>query len=161
MESIKTCCIFGYGELEDVENLQQCIFEIFEELIVNKKVSVFYFSNFSEFDKLCHNAITLLKEKHPKILRVYACGSYLEYIEPNERPRWYNKNNFDIAVYFETDDLSFCRQAYYNGINLVEKSDYSIFYVDDVFCEEFCILRYAKEQKCEFINLANYPYDFI
>ena len=67
----KTCCFIGHRQvfltLDDLNKLKSII----ENLILNENVLEFYFGSNSQFNNICHNLLTGLKEKHPKVIRKF------------------------------------------------------------------------------------------
>ena len=59
---------------------------IVENLIVSEKVDTFLFGSKSEFDDLCHEIVTDLKEKYPHIKRIYVRSAF------QHIPDWYEKS---------------------------------------------------------------------
>ena len=82
----KTCCFFGHRKIDETEELKNNLCGIIENLIVNEKVDTFLFGSKSQFDDLCHEIVTVLKEKHPHIKRIYVRSAF-QYI-----PDWYEKS---------------------------------------------------------------------
>ena len=67
----KTCCFIGHKEIDETEELKTKLCEEIERLIKDEGVDTFLFGSKSRFDSLCLELVTLLKEKHPHIKRVY------------------------------------------------------------------------------------------
>ena len=63
----KSCCFFWHRKIEYTKELENKIYENAENLILNENVTTFYFGSNSEFNSLCHNIITALKQKYPDI----------------------------------------------------------------------------------------------
>ena len=74
--SENTCCFFGHRKINLTENLKSKLRVILEKLIVDEKVDTFLFGSKSDFDDLCYEIITELKDKHPHIKRVYVRAEY-------------------------------------------------------------------------------------
>ena len=70
-EEKKTCCFFGHRKIEKTESLKTKVYEIMEDLILNKCVDTFLMGSRSEFDRLCRENLSVLKEKYPHIKRIY------------------------------------------------------------------------------------------
>ena len=64
----KVCSFFGHRKIEITKELKQKVKEVIEDLIVNHNVLTFLFGSRSEFDSLCHEVVTKLKEKFVKKL---------------------------------------------------------------------------------------------
>ncbi len=72
----KTCCFFGHRKIEDTEELRTKLYETIEKLIVDENIDTFLFGSKSDFNSLCHELVTKIKEKHPHIKRVYVRAEY-------------------------------------------------------------------------------------
>ncbi len=69
------CCFIGHRKIEinksQIKNLENII-----ENLIKTGYNEFLFGSNSEFNDLCHNVVTKLKEKYPQIERVvYTCKS--------------------------------------------------------------------------------------
>ena len=82
----KTCCFFGHRKIAETEELKNNLYEIIENLIVNKKIDTFFFGSKSQFDDLCHKTVTDLREKYPHLKRIYVRSAF-QYI-----PDWYEES---------------------------------------------------------------------
>ena len=72
----KTCCFFGHKKINETEELKSKLIEIIEKLIVDKNVDTFLFGSKSQFNSLCQETVTEMKEKYPHIKRVYVRAEY-------------------------------------------------------------------------------------
>ncbi len=72
----KTCCFFGHRKIEDTAELRIKLYETIEKLIVDENIDMFLFGSKSDFNSLCHELVTKIKEKHPHIKRVYVRAEY-------------------------------------------------------------------------------------
>ena len=73
---MKSCCFIGHRntKLTDIELLD--LKNIIKDLIVNHGVSRFLFGSKSNFNYICHDIVTQLKEDYPNISRCcYTCRS--------------------------------------------------------------------------------------
>lgn len=78
----RTCCFIGHRKIEDTLELRTRLCELVERLITNEKFDTFLFGSKSEFNTLCYEVVTELKEKYPHIKRVYVRAEY-PYIDDN------------------------------------------------------------------------------
>ena len=70
------CSFFGHRKIEENNTLRQTLKEHIEDLIINCNVQIFLFGSKSEFNTLCHEIVTRLKQKYPQIQRrAYTCRS--------------------------------------------------------------------------------------
>lgn len=85
---IKTCCFIGHRHIPNEEKVQTELEELIERLIIEENVQIFNFGSRSDFDALCHQVVTDLKEKYKNIKRVaYTCRSESCTLE-SERAYW-------------------------------------------------------------------------
>ncbi len=71
-----TACFFGHRTINETEELKSKLKREIEKLIVYKNVDTFLFGSRSQFDSLCLELVTDIKEKHPYIKRVYVRAEY-------------------------------------------------------------------------------------
>ena len=124
------CCFIGHRKINTSAVLIDKLTNVISDLIVNNNVKEFLFGSKSEFDDLCYKIVTQLKEKHPYIKRVYARANY------DEIDKKYQEH---LLQYFED---SYCSEKVVNSGRLsyikrnqdmIEKSDYCIFYYDSSY----------------------------
>ena len=75
-KELYTCCFSGHRTINETEELKERLCEIIEKLIVDEKVDTFLFGSKSRFNSLCLDLVTEMKEKHPRIKRVYVRAEY-------------------------------------------------------------------------------------
>lgn len=72
----RTCCFIGHRKVPDHEVIRAKVEEVVRALIVEEDVEVFHFGSRSEFDDICHAAVTKLQEEYPDLVRInYRCKS--------------------------------------------------------------------------------------
>ena len=117
-----TCCFFGHRKLPETNDLKVQLYLQAEKLIVNEKVHTFLFGSRSEFDKLCHSIVTILKQKYPFIKRIcvraefpYINNEYRNYLLEKYEDTYYplKITGAGKAVYIERnckmiDSSAFC-----------------------------------------------------
>ncbi len=124
----KTCCFFGHREIEVTEELKERLMEIVEDLIVKENIDTFLFGSKSEFNSLCLETVTKIKEKYPHIKRVYVRAeypyindNYKNYLLESYEDTYYSENllNSGRAAYvkrnYEMIDKSKCCVIYYSS----------------------------------------------
>ena len=124
----KTCCFFGHRKIDKTAELKNNLYEIIETLIVNEKVDIFLFGSKSEFDDLCHNVVTELKENYPHINRIYVRSAF-QYI-----PDWYEDSLLKHyeGTYFPEHMKNAGRASYVErNQEMVNHSKYCIVYYDE------------------------------
>ena len=104
------------------------------------------FGGFGEFDKLCWEIITELKQtQFPHIKRIYVCENSDYVNHPHKRPQWLKNDDYEEIVYFELKFDYWYSRIYYRNIAIVEYSDFNIFYIrNDKNSGAYKAYRYAK-----------------
>lgn len=85
VNSDKICCFWGHRKIGDSPDLRSKIFGIVESLIVNENIDTFLFGSKSEFNSLCYELVTKIKEKYPNIKRVYVRAEYADITDSYEK----------------------------------------------------------------------------
>ncbi len=122
-----TCCFFGHRTINETDELRTKITEAVERLITDEKVDTFLFGSKSEFDRLCLELVTKLKEKYPHVKRIYVRA---EFPFINEDYMAYLLKSYDETYYPEKIHGS-GRAAYVErNYEMVNNSKYCIVYYD-------------------------------
>lgn len=100
---IKLCAVFGHSKIFVTEELKENLKNIIENLISNENFGIFYFGGFGEFDTLCWQLVTELKEKYPHIKRVYYLSDP-RHLRKSKRPKWLRDEDYEDFIYL---DLAF------------------------------------------------------
>ena len=123
-----TCCFFGHRTINETEELRTKITEVVERLITDEKVYTFLFGSKSEFDRLCLELVTKLKEKYPHVKRIYVRAEF-PYI--NDDYMSYLLKSYDDTYYPEK--LRGAGRAAYveRNYEMINNSKYCIVYYDE------------------------------
>lgn len=169
MEEKKTCCFFGHRKITDIQQLQEKLYKTIEELIVCENVSVFLFGSKSDFDLLCREVVSNMKQKYPYIHRIYVraeyqyiSADYEKYLLQTCDETYYSERavNGGKAVYVERnqdmiDKSTFCIVYYIPGYEPPKKKysrrDSSSFQPKSGTQIAY---EYAKKKKKHIINIA-------
>ena len=130
MMKFTTCCFFGHRTINETEELKKKITMIIESLILENRVDTFLFGSKSQFNSLCLETVTQLKEKYPHIKRIYVRAeypyindTYKNYLLESYEDTYYPEKilNSGKAVYIKRNfeminNSQFCI-AYYNESN--------------------------------------------
>lgn len=154
----KTCCFFGHSKTEVTEELKAKVKEIVERLIVENLVDTFLFGSKSEFNSLCREVTTELKEeKYPYIKRIFVRAEY-PYISEDYR-QWLL--DFYEDTYYPEHIIGAGRAAYVErNFEMINKSEYCVVYYNE---EEIpktrksgtkIALQYAKTKNRKIINVV-------
>ena len=78
MDKKRICCFFGHRKIAKTEKLKIKLYDVVENLIVNEDINIFLFGSKSQFDDLCLEIVTELKEKYSYIKRIYVRAEFAE-----------------------------------------------------------------------------------
>lgn len=150
-----TCCVFGHRDITFNENDRELLFNLFEDMIVNKNIYIFFIWWIWDFDDLCHEIITELKKKYPHIKRVYICEDYKFISRPHKRPKWLKDEDYEAFKYYEMKYTGFYKRIYFRNCEIIDHSDYCVFCVDEnsEHLEAIKALKHAKRKKKEIVNI--------
>ncbi len=123
-----TCCFFGHRTINETVELRTKLTESIEELITGKKADTFLFGSKSQFDSLCLELVTKLKEKYPHVKRIYVRAEF-PYI--NDDYLTYLLKSYDDTYYPEK--LHGAGRAAYveRNYEMINNSKYCIVYYDE------------------------------
>lgn len=122
-----TCCFFGHRKIEDTPELRTKITDTIERLIVDENIDTFLFGSKSEFNSLCYDLVTKIKEKYPHIKRVYVRAEF-PYID--ESYRNYLLDSYEDTYYPEGMEKA-GRAAYVErNCNMIERSCVCVVYYE-------------------------------
>ena len=121
------CCFIGHRTIKETEKLKSKLYEIIEKLIVEKHIDTFLFGSKSQFNSLCLELVTKIKEKYPHIKRVYVRAEY-PYISQHYK-NYLLKNYED--TYYPKKIMNSGRAAYVErNYEMIDNSHYCIIYYD-------------------------------
>lgn len=122
------CCFFGHRTINETDELKTRITETVERLITDKNVDAFLFGSKSQFDSLCLELVSKLKQKYPHIKRIYVRAEF-PYID-NEYEVYLLKS-YDETYYPEK--LHGAGRAAYveRNYEMIDRSKYCIVYYDE------------------------------
>lgn len=153
MKCNKICSVFGHSDIEQTEDLKNKINLECERLIKEENVGLFYFGGFGNFDDLCWQVVTELKKKYTNIVRIF-CLSDPKYQNKLKRPKWLRDEDFEEFVYFDLDFDYWYTRIYYRNCEIINRSDYVIFYVERTTNSgAYKAMKYAIKKKKIIINL--------
>lgn len=123
----KTCCFIGHRKIIATEKLTTKLKSVLENLIIEHGVREFLFGSKSQFDDLCLEVVSELKESFPNIKRIYVRAEY-----PNIDDFY---RNFLLKFYDDTympEKIENAGVASYVERNreIIDKSDFCVFYYD-------------------------------
>ena len=121
----KTCCFLGHRKIVDTLELRTKITNTIESLIVDQNINTFLFGSKSQFDSLCYDLVTKIKEKYPHIKRVYVRA---EFPCIDENYRSYLLENYEDTYY--PDGMEKAGKAAYveRNCEMIDRSSVCIIY---------------------------------
>ena len=123
-----TCCFFGHRTINVTEELKTKLTDAIERLITDKKVDTFLFGSKSQFDSLCLELVTKLKEKYPHVKRIYVRA---EFPFINDDYKAYLLKSYD-DTYYPEKIINSGRAAYVErNYEMIDRSKYCIVYYDE------------------------------
>lgn len=126
-KELYTCCFFGHKTINETEELKERLCETIEKLIVDEKVDTFLFGSKSRFNSLCLDLVTEMKEKYPRIKRVYVRAEY-PYI--SEDYKNYLLESYE-DTYYPEHIIGSGRAAYVErNYEMINKSHFCVVYYD-------------------------------
>ena len=75
-EITHTCCVLGHREITQTPELVVQLRNTIEQLIKDQGVDTFLFGSKSQFNSLCYELVTEIKEEYPHIRRFYIRGEF-------------------------------------------------------------------------------------
>lgn len=72
----QTCCFIGHRKIEETSELKINLSKTIKKLITENKVDTFLFGSKSQFNNLCWEIVTQLKEKYPQLRRIYVRAEF-------------------------------------------------------------------------------------
>ena len=128
MNLYKKCCFIGHRKIEITNELEKALYDYIEYLIVNENVKIFLFGSKSQFDDLCYDIVTNLKEKYEGIKRIYVRSNY-EFVDETYK-------NYLLKYFEDTIYPNACKGA--GKLSYVKRNQAMI-------CEsDFCVFYYNK-----------------
>lgn len=126
----QTCCFIGHRKIKRTTELKINLSKNIERLITEKRVDTFLFGSKSQFDDLCLEVVTELKEKYPQIKRIYVRAEF-PYIDDDYR-------NHLLQYYEDTyypEKIIDAGKAVYveRNYEMIDNSNSCIFYFDECY----------------------------
>ncbi|MGN0451919.1 MAG: hypothetical protein ACI4FN_07410 [Acutalibacteraceae bacterium] len=151
----RTCCFFGHREIEETLELRTKLYETIESLILNENVDTFLFGSKSQFNELCRDLVTEIKENYPHIKRVYVRAEY-PYISDDYKN--YLLENYE-DTYYPNKTIGAGKATYVErNCEMINNSRFCIVYYDELHAPTKrksgtkIALSYAVKRKKEIIK---------
>lgn len=125
----RSCCFFGHRKIEDTSELRTKLYETIESLILNENVDTFLFGSKSQFNELCRDLVTEIKEKYPHVKRVYVRAEY-PYISDDYKN--YLLENYE-DTYYPNKVIGAGKATYVErNCEMINNSRFCIVYYDEL-----------------------------
>lgn len=123
-----TCCFFGHRKINETDDLKKELYNVIEDLILTQNVNIFLFGSKSEFNSLCLEVVTELKEIYPYIKRVYVRAAFENIDMGYEK---YLLESYEKTYYPEK--IRGAGKAAYveRNYEMIDKSKYCVIYYDE------------------------------
>ena len=123
-----TCCFFGHRKIHETDDLKKELYNVIEDLILTQNVNIFLFGSKSEFNSLCLEVVTELKEIYPYIKRVYVRAAFENIDIGYEK---YLLESYEKTYYPEK--IRGAGKAAYveRNYEMIDKSKYCVIYYDE------------------------------
>ena len=148
----KICSFFGHRDIVVTDELMQRLYVLIENLIVNENFGVFFFGGLSDFDELCWQVVTQLKQKYQFIKRIYCL------IEPKylrKLPRWLDRKNYEEFIYLDLKFDWWYQRIYFRNEEIIRHSDFVVFYVNETENSgAYKAMQIAKKLKKPYKNMT-------
>ena len=148
-EITHTCCVLGHREIIQTSELVVKLRNTIEHLIQDQGVDTFLFGSKSQFNSLCYELVTEMREEHPHIRRIYVRG---EFPVIDERYHRYLLERYEDTFYPTT--LNGAGRSVYIKRNrtMIDHSKVCLFYCREDYAPKCrksgtkLALEYAKKQ---------------
>ena len=123
-----TCCFFGHRKINETDDLKKELYNVIEDLILTQNVNIFLFGSKSEFNSLCLEVVTELKEIYLYIKRVYVRAAFENIDIGYEK---YLLESYEKTYYPEK--IRGAGKAAYveRNYEMIDKSKYCVIYYDE------------------------------
>lgn len=152
----RVCSFFGHREttLEVDEQLKPQLKEIIVNLIKNENYQIFIFGGLGDFDNLCHQVVTEIKNEYPFISRWFCLYDPRHEYNEKKRPYYVNYDNFEEIKYLYLHYDNWYDRIYYRNVEIMNMSDFIIFYAENrKGSGAYKAVKHAIRKKIKHINL--------
>ena len=128
MEEKKICSFFGHRDITVTDKLYtNTEKEIMR--VLNEGCRTFYFGGYGDFDDLCYQIVTKIKNARTdlSIERVY-CVSQERYLR--KKVRYFNPDDYDDIIYLTPSFEGWYKSIYFRNCAMIDQSTFVIFYAE-------------------------------
>jgi len=154
MESVKICSVFGHRKVNNAYYLKKVLYSLFYEIFYNLRINEVWFGGLSEFDELCWQVVTDLKNKYNLKIERVLCLWDARYLRVSKRPKWLKDDDYERLEYLSFFDY-WKNRIFFRNRAMIDSSDFLVFYVGDNKEKSGArsALEYAKKCKKNYINI--------
>lgn len=125
---INACCFIGHRKINETEELNERVYTEIERLITEEKVDTFLFGSRNDFNYLCLDIVTEIKEKYPHVKRIYVRAEY-PYISDSYRQGLLDRYD---DTYYPEHIIDAGRAVYVErNYEMIDKSKFCVIYYDE------------------------------
>ena len=146
----KICSFFGHRNVAITEELYAITTaEIVKS--VDFGCRVFYFGGFGDFDDLCYQIVTKIKQDRPHLaLKRVFCVPQERYLR--KKAPFFHRENYEEVRYLHPMFEGWYKSIYYRNCAIIEKSVFIIFYAETrQDSGAYKAYQFAKKQKEKYI----------
>ena len=147
---IVTFC--GHSDFLPNEKYRQALNDIFDERIGDEPAELFI-GGYGEFDSFVYACAKRYQSSHPKTKLIFVTPYITEDYQKNHLK--YKENEYDGIIYPEIEHVPLRFAISHRNRWMAEKAELVIAYVSHSFGGAYSMLKAAKSQKKEIINLAS------
>ena len=139
---MKSCCIIGHRKIIHSDRFKENVNKKLEDLIVNQNVIKFLFGSNSEFNDLCYDLVSKLKEKYPQIIMVFypdkkeiafTREDFLPYVNKIKNGKRFSFKVFDEIIEKDVVNHSYFKYSYVvRNKCMIDDCDLCLFYYNIV-----------------------------
>ena len=124
------CSFFGHRDVAVTDELRERVTEAVRFAIKCLDCRTFYFGGYGDFDDLCLEIVTAIRESEPSL------GLHRVYCVPQERQlyrrtRYFKPENFDEITYLRPSFEGWYKSIYFRNCAMIDESDCVIFYAEN------------------------------
>ena len=150
MAKNNSCSFFGHREITVTDELRLAVRQEISAYI-NNGCKIFYFGGYGEFDRLCYETLTEIKEALglSDLKRIY-CVSQERYLR--KRTRYFDPDDYDELTYLVPAFEGWYKSIYYRNLAMIDASDAVLFYAEErADSGAYKAYKYAKKKKNKLI----------
>ena len=140
------CSFFGHREIKETRELIEATrAEVLRAIEAGCRT--FYFGGYGEFDQLCYQIVTRLKEEHVDlgIERIY-CVPQERYLR--KKSRYFDSEEYEDIIYLTPSFEGWYKSIYFRNCAMIDESAFVIFYAEErAESGAYKAFKYAKRKK--------------